>query len=90
MVCASGKVEASIISLYSTTEEPPPHPPAREINVNGAALQSRKNGGAICVTEPITRRSITCNKYLCEEGYDSNGDIGQFFDAVVDEEDIDY
>ena len=42
------------------------------------------------MTDPITRITITCNKYLCEEGYDSNGDIGQFFDAVVDEEDIDY
>ena len=33
----------------------------------------------MCVTEPITRRNITCNKDLCEEGYDSDGDIGPFF-----------
>ena len=31
-----------------------------------------------------------CNKYLCEEGYDSYGGIGTFFDAVADEEDIEY
>ena len=42
------------------------------------------------MTETITRGTITCNKYLCEEGYDSNGDIGTFFDAVVYEEEIEY
>ena len=42
------------------------------------------------MTEPITIRSITCNKYLCEEGYDSDGGIGTFFNAFVDEKDIEY
>ena len=37
------------------------------------------------MTEPITRIKIMCNKDLCEEGHDSDGDIGPFFDAVVDE-----
>ena len=84
------QVESSIIRLSCTTEENPPHPPAREINVNSAVLQSKKNGGMICVTEPITRRKITCNEELCEEGYDFDGDIGPFFDKVVDEGDIGY
>ena len=42
----------------------------------------------ICVTDTITRRTITCNKDLCEEGYDSDGDIGLSFDLVLDKEDI--
>ena len=42
------------------------------------------------MTDPITRRTITCNEDLFEEGYDSDGDIGPFFDAFVDEEDIEY
>ena len=40
------------------------------------------------MTEPITRRSITCNKDLCNERYDSDVDIGPFFDVAVYEEDI--
>ena len=40
------------------------------------------------MTEPTKRRTITCKKDLCEEGYDSDGDIGPFFDAVLDDEDI--
>ena len=39
----------------------------------------QKNGDAICVTEPITRRTITCNEDFCDGGYDSDGDIGPFF-----------
>ena len=68
--------------------EPPPHPLTREINVNVAVFPSTKNGYARCVTDPITRRTITCNKDLCAEGYDSDGDIGICFDLVLDEEDI--
>ena len=40
------------------------------------------------MTDTITRRTITLNEDLCEEGYDSSGDIGTYFDAVLDEEDI--
>ena len=39
----------------------------------------QKNGDAICVTEPITIRTITCNEGFFDEGYDSDGDIGPFF-----------
>ena len=42
LVCVRRHVEASISSLSGTTDQNPPHPPAREINVNGAALQSKK------------------------------------------------
>ena len=31
-----------------------------------------------------------CNRDLFEEGYDSDGDIGPSFDAVLYEEDIEY
>ena len=58
--------------------------------MNGAAFQSTKNGDLICVTDTNTRRTITCNDDLCEEGYDSGGNIGPYFDAVLDEEDIEY
>ena len=56
--------------------------------MNGSVLKITKSGYAICVTEPITRRTITCNKDLCEEGHDYDGDIGPFFYAVSDGEDI--
>ena len=65
-------------------------PPEREINVNVTVLQITKSGYAICVTEPIIRRTITCTKDLCEEGYDYDGNFGPFFDAVSDGEDIEY
>ena len=55
--------------------------------MNGAAFQSIKNGDDICVTDPITRIIITCSADLCEQGYESDGDIGTIFDAVADEED---
>ena len=35
------------------------------------------------MTETITRRTIMRNKDLCEEGYESDVDIGPFFYAVV-------
>ena len=86
MVCVSRHVEASSSILSSTTDGTPHHPPEREINVNGTAFLSTKNVDAICVTYPITGRTITCNKYLCGEGYDSDGDIVPSFDAVLYEE----
>ena len=58
--------------------------------MNGAAFQSKKIGDAICVTDPIKKRTIRRNKDLCEEGYDSGGDIGPSFDEVWYEEDIEY
>ena len=64
--CVIRNVEASSISLSRTTDETPPHPPEREINVNGAAFQRTKNGDTICVTDPITRRTIMRNEDLCE------------------------
>ena len=85
MGCASRQVEEIISSLSVINEEPPPHTTAREINLNGSAFQSIENGGAICVTEKITRITITCNGDLCEDGYDPDGDIGTFLDAFVDE-----
>ena len=42
------------------------------------------------MTGPSTIRTITCNEDLCEEGYNSDGDIGLFFNSFVDEEDIEY
>ena len=39
------------------------------------------------MTDPIIRRMITCNEDLCEEGYNSDDDIGPFIDSVADEED---
>ena len=66
--CVSRQAEESIIRISGTTDNPPPHPPAMEINVNGAAFKSTKNRDAICVTEPITRRTIMCNEDLCGEG----------------------
>ena len=42
------------------------------------------------MTESIKRRTIMCNEDLYEKGYDSDGGIGPFFDAVVDELDIEY
>ena len=44
----------------------------------------------VCVTEPVTRRTIICNEDLCEEGYYFDGGIGPFFYSVADEEDIEY
>ena len=44
----------------------------------------------ICVTEPIIIINITYNKELCEESYESDGDIGPFFYAVADAEDMEY
>ena len=84
------QVEAIISSLSGTTDKTPPHPSTRGINMNGAAFQSLKNEGVICVTEPVIRRTIACNKDLFEEGYDSDGDIDPFFNAGLDEEDIEY
>ena len=55
-----------------------------------AALQSFKNGYAICVTKPIKRRNTIFNEDFFAEGYASDGDIGPFFDAFADEEDIEY
>ena len=81
--CVSRHVEASSTSLSGTNDRTPTHPPEREINVNGAAFQSTKNGDAVCVTDQITRRTIMCNEDLCEEGYDSDGDIGPSSDAVL-------
>ena len=37
----------------------------------------------ICVNETITRRTITRNEDLREEGYESDRDIGPFFDTVA-------
>ena len=88
--CVSRHVEAIISRLSRTNDKTPPYPPASEINVNGAAFQSTKKGDVICVTETITRITITRNKDLCEEGYDSDSDIGPLFDAVSDEEYIEY
>ena len=42
------------------------------------------------MTDPIIRRTIICNEDLSEEGYESDSDIGPYFDAVLDEEDIEY
>ena len=42
------------------------------------------------MTDPITIRTIVCNEDLCEEGCDSDGDIGSSFDTVLDEEDVEY
>ena len=58
--------------------------------MNDTVLQITNSGDAICVAEPITIRTITCNKDLCAEGYDYDGDIDPFFDAVADGEDIEY
>ena len=77
--CVSRHVEASSISLFWTTDGTPPLPPEREINSNGAAFQSFLNGDAVCVTDTISRRTITCKKAWCEEVYDSGGDIGPSF-----------
>ena len=41
--------------------------------------------GVGCVTGPITIRTVTFKKDLCEEGYDSDGDIGPSFDVDFDE-----
>ena len=38
--CVIRHVEESSNSLYGTTDGTSPHPPAREINANGAAFQS--------------------------------------------------
>ena len=40
--CVSRYVEASISSLSGTNDKKNHHPPIREINVNGAAVQSTK------------------------------------------------
>ena len=40
--CMSRHAAAIISRLSRTTDETPPHPSAREINVNGAAFQSTK------------------------------------------------
>ena len=90
LVCVSRHVVEIINSLSGNTGETPPCPPEREINVNDTVLQIKKSGDGICVTEPITIRTITCKEDLCEEGYDYDGDIGPFFDAVADGEDIEY
>ena len=42
------------------------------------------------MTDPITNITITWNEDLYEDGYDSDGDIGTSFDAVLYEEDIEY
>ena len=42
------------------------------------------------MTDTFKRITITQNKDLCDEGYDSDSNIGTFFDAVTDEEDIEY
>ena len=42
------------------------------------------------MTDPIIRRTIICNEDLSEVGYESDSDIGPYFDAVLDEEDIEY
>ena len=86
----SKHVEASISRLYRTTVENLLHPTAGEINVNGAAFHITKNGDAICVTDPIIRRTITYDEDLCEEGSESDGDIDPFFDTVAYEEGIEY
>ena len=84
----SRHVEASIISLSCTTYKTAPHPPEIDINLNGAAFQSTKIGDVMCVTDLIKRRTITFRKDLCEQSYDSDGDIGPYFDVVLYEEDI--
>ena len=56
--------------------------------MKSTVLQSTKSGYAICVTELVTMKTISFKEDLCEEGYDSDGDIGPFLDAVVDGEDI--
>ena len=58
--------------------------------MNGAAFQITQNVYLICVTDPIIRRTITCNRDLCEEGYESDGDIGTPFDSFLDEEDTEH
>ena len=83
-------MESIINRLYGTTDETPPCPPEREINVNDTMLQITKSGDVICVTEPITRRTITCSEDFWEEGYDYDGNFGPFFYAVSDGEDIEY
>ena len=40
------------------------------------------------MTETITRRTNTRDKAFCEEGYDYYENIGQFYDAVTYEEEI--
>ena len=89
-ICTTLAVKKSISSLSGTIDGNPTHPPAREINVNGAAFQSTKNEDAVRVTDPSTRRTTTRNEDLCEEGYGCDGDIGPSSDAVLDEEDIEY
>ena len=42
-----------------------------------------KNGDAICVTDTNTRGTKACNKDLCEEGYDSDDDIGPYFATIL-------
>ena len=76
------------VAFLGPLKNPPLNPPEMGINVNDSDLQMKENEDVICVTETITRRTITCSEYLCEEGYDSDVDIGQFLDVVVDEGDI--
>ena len=61
-----------------------------EVHVNNVSFQRRNDGAAICVPLPLQRRNITLDENLCEEGYDSDCNMGPFYDAVVDEVDIDY
>ena len=61
-----------------------------EVHVNNISFQRRNDGAAICVPQPLQRRNIMVDENLCEEGYDSDCNMGPFYDTVVDEVDIDY
>ena len=61
-----------------------------EVHVNNVSFQRKNDCAAICVPQPLKRRNITLDENLCEEGYGSHCNMGPFYDAVVDEVDIDY
>ena len=78
----SRHVEYNINRFFGTTDITPSRHQARDINVNCAALQSTKDGYAICVTEKIKIIIIMCKEDLCEDCYDSDGNIGPFLYVV--------
>ena len=64
-------------------------------HVNGSKFQKDNNGNAISVPRTEGRREIAnCGATdsdiaMFEEGYDSDNDIGPFYDAVMTEEEMD-
>ena len=65
------------------------------MDINEITFQLYNNGKAICIPEPVVRRKLlnitatSIDDDDDEDGYDSDGNLGPFFDAVEDEEDID-